>query len=141
MDARLQWRVQRYGWDKAADFYDKTWQAQLWPAQSRMIEAVAPRPGERVLDVACGTGIVSRRIAAMVGASGWVPGTDISAAMVAHATAAADGNLVFRRMDAEALELSDGAFDVVVSQRPGYDLEILLIDPESAGINGRRVLA
>ena len=45
-----------------------------------MIEAVAPRPGERVLDVACGTGIVSRRIAAMVGANGWVLGTDISAA-------------------------------------------------------------
>ena len=39
-------------------------------------------PGERVLDVACGTGLVSLRIAAAVGAAGAVVGTDISGQMV-----------------------------------------------------------
>jgi ubiquinone/menaquinone biosynthesis C-methylase UbiE len=56
--------------------------------------------------------------------------------MVAHATAAADGNRVFRRMDAEALELSDGAFDVAVCAL-GY---MYLPDPEAALRKAFRVL-
>ena len=54
MDARLQRRVQRYGWDKAAALYEGYWQQQLAPAQDRLIALAALQPGERVIDVAAG---------------------------------------------------------------------------------------
>ena len=47
MDPKLQRRVQRYGWDKAADFYEKAWQNQLEPAQARLLEMANLQPGER----------------------------------------------------------------------------------------------
>lgn len=137
MDTKLQRRVQRYGWDKAADFYEKSWQAQLWPAQSRMLKAVMPQPGENVLDVACGPGLISRRIASLVGPEGSVTGTDISAAMVARAiTDAGCANVSFRRMDAEILDLPDEVFDVAVCAL-GY---MYLPDPQAAIGEAFRVL-
>ncbi len=118
MDARLQRRVQRYGWDLAADQYEALWQAQLAPAQDALLAAAALQPGERVLDVACGTGLVTLAAAAAVGPAGEVIGTDISEAMVAragqHALGAGAGNTQFRRMDAEQLDLPDANFDVVL---------------------------
>src|ERR1700756_658329 len=56
--------------------------ASLWAAD--LIDRAAPRPGERVLDVACGTGVVSRLAAARMG-SGRVGGLDINAGMLAVA--------------------------------------------------------
>ena len=82
MDPRLQRRVQRYGWDRAVAAYEQGWRAQLEPAHSLMLDMVALQPGERVLDVACGTGLVSFRMAEAVGAQGAVVGTDISGEMV-----------------------------------------------------------
>ena len=49
---------------------------------NRLVELVRPLPGERVLDVGCGTGLVSNRIAELVGPSGLVVGTDLSHAML-----------------------------------------------------------
>ena len=67
MDAKLQRRIQRYGWDKAADLYEQHWQQQLAPAQNRLLEMADIQPSERVLDVACGTGLVTCRVARQVG--------------------------------------------------------------------------
>ncbi len=118
MDAKLQRRVQRYGWDKAAGDYEDGWRAQLEPAQSLMLDLAALRPGERVLDVACGTGLVSFRIAHEVGADGLVVGTDISGEMVGAARRIAAernvGNVRFERFDAEDLSLDDEPFDVAL---------------------------
>ena len=118
MDSRLQRRVQRYGWDKAAGDYEAGWRAQLEPAQSLMLDLAALRPGERVLDVACGTGLVSFRIAHEVGADGLVVGTDISGEMVGAARRIAAernvGNVRFERFDAEDLSLDDEPFDVAL---------------------------
>ena len=49
MDARLQRRVQRYGWDRAAGCYGSAWQGQLAPAHDLMLALARLRPGEQVL--------------------------------------------------------------------------------------------
>jgi ubiquinone/menaquinone biosynthesis C-methylase UbiE len=118
VDAKLQRRVQRYGWDRAAAHYERFWQRQLAPAQDRLLAHAALRPGERVLDVACGTGLVTFPAAEAVGSAGEVVGTDISDAMVeAGRRGAAERGLAhvrFERREAEALGFPDGAFDVVL---------------------------
>jgi ubiquinone/menaquinone biosynthesis C-methylase UbiE len=137
----LQRRVQRYGWDLAAEVYEGAWNRQLWPAQQRLLEMAALRPGERVLDVACGTGLVSFPAAEAVGGSGSVVGTDISERMtqLAATVAAARGveNARFLRMDAESLDLPDGSFDVVLCA-----LGLMYVpDPDRALAAMHRVLA
>ena len=82
MEPKLQRRVQRYGWDKAAGLYEGYWQRQLEPAQNLLLEMLAPQPGEHVLEVACGTGLVTLRVAEAVGPDGAVVGTDISDGML-----------------------------------------------------------
>ena len=118
MDARFQLRVQRYGWDKAADHYERAWQAQLAPAQKRLLELAALKPGERVLEVACGTGLVTFPAAHAVAAGGEVVATDISEVMVARlqSDAHAQGldNIVTKRVDAEKLDLPEASFDVAL---------------------------
>lgn len=118
MDARLQRRVQRYGWDLAADRYDASWQVSLSSAQATLLEQVDLQPGERVLDVACGTGLVSLSAAVAVGSGGSVLGADISGHMVELARQAAahagQSNAAFERMDAEAITLGDSSFDVAL---------------------------
>jgi ubiquinone/menaquinone biosynthesis C-methylase UbiE len=93
MEAKLQRRVQRYGWDRAAEYYDECWRDPLAPATERLLKLAALAPGERVLDVACGTGVISLSAARAVGARGSVLGLDISQKMVeaAASTAAALG--------------------------------------------------
>jgi ubiquinone/menaquinone biosynthesis C-methylase UbiE len=116
MDHRLQRRVQRYGWDLAADAYEPLWQPLLAAVQAELLACAAPAADERVLDVACGTGLVSFPAAELVGPDGEVLGVDLSAAMVdkARARAARSNatNVRFERMDAERLLLPDGEFDL-----------------------------
>lgn len=119
MDARLQRRVQRYGWDLAADDYEPLWQRQLAPAQAAMLELARPRPGEQVLDVACGTGLITLAAARAVGPDGRVLGVDISDRMVERAARRANtlglgARARFERMDGEALALPDASFDLAL---------------------------
>jgi ubiquinone/menaquinone biosynthesis C-methylase UbiE len=141
MEARLQRRVQRYGWDRAVAAYEQGWRAQLEPAQSLMLDMVGPQHGERVLDVACGTGLVTMRIAEAVGAAGAVVGTDISGQMVEEARriAAERGfdNISFERADAEALPFADATFDAAVC---GLGL-MYVPDPIKALTEMRRLLS
>jgi ubiquinone/menaquinone biosynthesis C-methylase UbiE len=118
MEPKLQRRVQRYGWDRAASSYEQYWRQRLAPAQNRLVELAALQPGERVLDVACGTGLVTFRAAEAVGPSGEVIGTDISRAMVETSQqVAAQRNLEqvrFERADAEDLPFPDNTFNVAL---------------------------
>ena len=118
MEARLQRRVQRYGWNLAASDYEALWQAQLAPAQARVLECAALQPGERVLDIACGTGLVTLPAARAVAPNGSVVGVDLAEAMVDAAQRQAAGgqiaNAEFLRMDAEQLALRDASFDVAL---------------------------
>jgi ubiquinone/menaquinone biosynthesis C-methylase UbiE len=140
LDARLQRRVQRYGWDKAASAYEAGWRDQLAPAQSTMLDSVAWQAGQAVLDIACGTGLVTMQAAARVGPTGTVCGTDISERMVALAQAAAEAqgvtNTCFIRMDAEDLQFEAGTFDLVLCA-----LGLMYLpDPEAALREIHRVL-
>ena len=118
MDARLQRRVQRYGWDLAVQPYAQHWHALLAGVQAELLAQAAPQPGEQVLDVACGTGVFTLALATAVGPAGSVLGVDLSAGMVASAEASAQASGVasarFARMDAEELALPAGSFDLVV---------------------------
>jgi len=118
MDPKLQHRVQRYGWDRAASTYEQSWQKQLEPAQTRLMEMADLKPGENVLDLACGTGLISFRAAAAVGNGGRVTGTDISDGMIEECTRLAAGrglgNATFQRMAAETLSFPDASFDAVL---------------------------
>jgi len=118
MDPRVQRRVQRYGWDKAAGFYESFWRQQLAPAQTRLLELAALRPGDRVIDIACGTGLVTFPAARAVGPTGHVLATDISDAMVdAVREESSRHGLAWiepARMDAEALSCPDGSFDAAL---------------------------
>jgi ubiquinone/menaquinone biosynthesis C-methylase UbiE len=140
VDARLQRRVQRYGWDLAAAAYEPLWQPQLACAQAALLARAALAPGERVLDVACGTGLVALAAAEAVGPDGRVVGVDLSGRMVdaarqrAHARGAAHAR--FARMDAERLDLPDAAFDVALCA-----LGLMYVpDPAQALREMRRVL-
>ena len=116
MEPRLQRRVQRYGWDKAAVAYETYWHRQLAPAQRHLIEMAELKLGETVLDVACGTGLVSFPAAEAVGPGGKLLGTDISGEMVAvasaRAAAAGLSQAAFLRADGESLDLPEESFDV-----------------------------
>ena len=59
------------------------------PCARNFIQAADPKPGERVLDVGCGTGIVAREVASRLGTTGAVTGIDLSSNMLAVARAAA----------------------------------------------------
>ena len=140
MDPRLQRRVQRYGWDKAVGAYEAGWRAQLEPAQSLMLDMAGLRAGQRVLDVACGTGLVSFRIAEAIGGDGAVVGTDISGEMVEAARRIAEergtGNARFERSDAEDLSFEGESFDAALC---GLGL-MYVPDPVKALSEMRRVL-
>jgi SAM-dependent methyltransferase len=106
----------------------------------RFLATLQPRSGIRVLDVACGTGIVARRIARVVGPSGRVTGLDLNPGMleVARATAERDGVVIDCHTGrAESLPFADASFDLVVCQQ---GLQFTL-DKSAAVAEMRRVLA
>ena len=110
------------------------------PPGERAIERLAPRPGERIMDVGCGGGPTSLALGARVGPSGAVVGIDISPGMVAGATRRAEeagvGNATFRVADAQVADLGAGTFDAAFS-RFGV---MFFADPVAAFANIRRAL-
>lgn len=86
-------------------------------AMARLLAIAAVEPGDRVLDVACGPGIVACEIAR---GGAQVTGVDLTPAMIAQARArqASLGlaNLDWQVADATRLPFADGAFDVVVTR-------------------------
>jgi ubiquinone/menaquinone biosynthesis C-methylase UbiE len=117
MNPELQRRVQRYGWDKAAEYYENCWQAQLKPAHDLLLEVCNIQPNEHILDVAAGTGLITFRMAEKVGPSGKIVATDISDEMVKIGTLLTQSkgcnNVHFERMDAEDLSCDNNTFDLV----------------------------
>jgi len=88
------------------------------PVAEDLIEAAGLQPGERVLDVACGTGVLTRLAAGRVGTSGTVAGLDVHPGMlaVARASTPAGKSISWYEASAEAMPLPDSSFDVVLCQ-------------------------
>jgi ubiquinone/menaquinone biosynthesis C-methylase UbiE len=116
MKPELQRRIQRYGWDKAAEYYENCWQAQLKPAHDLLLEVSNIQPNEHIIDIAAGTGLITFRMAEKAGPSGFILATDISDEMVGIGTALASTKgftkVQFKRMDAEQLSCNDASFDL-----------------------------
>jgi len=110
-------------WQEAADAWDRFGpeiRAWLGPATLEMLDMAGVSHGQRVLDLAAGAGDQTLQIAERVGPGGHVLATDLSPAILAHAStnARAQGhfNVETRTMDGENLELPNESFDVVVSR-------------------------
>lgn len=88
------------------------------PVADDLMAVANLQPGERVLDVACGTGVVTRLAAEQVGASGSVTGLDINPGMLEVAASAtpSDLSIDWHEANAESMPFSDCSFDVVLCQ-------------------------
>ena len=92
----------------------ETYEQYLGPAIAdpwtrALLEYAAPQPGERALDVACGTDSVARHVAPMVGTSG--------KAVARALPAPAGATIAWLEGNAISLDLPDDAFDLVLCQQ------------------------
>jgi SAM-dependent methyltransferase len=123
---------QAYG-GPAPEAYEKFFVPAIGgPLAHDLIAEAALRPGERVLDVACGTGVVSRLAAERVGVGGSVAALDLNASMLdveRTVPAPAAPPIRWYESTAESMPLPDGAFDVVLCQ-----LGLQFIDDRAAAV-------
>jgi SAM-dependent methyltransferase len=112
MSEREAWQVA----DDAAVLYEQSFVPALFARSAAILADVASiAPGDRVLDVGCGTGIVAREAAQRVGADGRVVGLDLNPRMLEVARRVAP-EIEWRHGDAGDLPFESNDFDVVVSQ-------------------------
>jgi len=108
----------RATFDAIADYYDQSGVPYFAPTAAGLVEALAPRPGDRALDIGCGRGAVSVLLAEAVGPSGRLTAVDLSPAMVAHTRALLErtgGEFEVAVMDAADPGLPAASFDVVAA--------------------------
>lgn len=100
----------------AAEIYEAFFVPALfggWP--THVLKAASVQRGDAVLDVACGTGVLARAAAKLVGSAGSVVGVDINEGMLAVAERKAPA-ITWKVVPAEALPFGEATFDRVVSQ-------------------------
>lgn len=117
MKPELQRRIQRYGWDKAAEYYENCWQDQLKPSHDLLLEIANIQPNENILDISAGTGLITFRMSEKLGRTGEIIATDISDEMISIGTKTVNSknipNVSFERMDAENLSFKGNSFNLV----------------------------
>jgi ubiquinone/menaquinone biosynthesis C-methylase UbiE len=130
------WEQMAAGWDG--------WNAMLAeagrPVTDQMVQALAPKPGETILELAGGAGVSGFAAASLMGGEGRLIMTDFAEKMV-EAQRRRGGelgfdNIDYRVMDAERIDLEDDSVDGVLC-RWGY---MLMADPAAALRETRRVL-
>lgn len=99
-------------------FYDRYLGPVLFePYAADLVSRLPAAEGLRVLELACGTGIVTRRLREALPDSATLVATDLNEPMIAYAREAVPAaGIVWQQADAQALAFDDGAFDVVVCQ-------------------------
>jgi ubiquinone/menaquinone biosynthesis C-methylase UbiE len=117
--AGMDWSTQ--GGSGPASYEEFLVPAMFAPFAERLVEHAGVRSGSRVLDVACGTGAVSRVASRHAGTDGSVTGVDLGepTLAVARAWPVDDGAapISYVQSDATALALDDRAFDVALCQQ------------------------
>lgn len=130
------WAGVAVAWGQHSAFVD----ARGAEVTAKMLERVMPRPGERVLELACGPGSVGLAAAELVAPGGEVVLSDVAAEMTSIALARAGerglGNVSSRVLDLERIDEPDASYDVVLC-REGL---MLVPDPGRAAREIRRVL-
>lgn len=117
MEAERAWQLDVAG---ARSYEEFLVSALLDPWAGDLVDAVGVREGERVVDVACGTGIVARHAARRVGPAGSVDGVDVNPAMLTVArevTADAVPAIRWHEAPAERLPFDAASFDVALCQQ------------------------
>ena len=114
-----QWQVT----GNAAETYERALVPAVFAPWAPQVVALAdPQPGERVLDIACGTGLIARLAAERVGRTGNVTGLDLNPGMLSFAASitspdpATSAPITWREASATNMPLPDAAFDVVYCQ-------------------------
>jgi SAM-dependent methyltransferase len=124
------------GWVKWHDWND----GAMAPVTRWVCEAADVAPGQTVLDLGSGTGIPALALARRVGNQGQVIASDVSAEMLEAASENARrsslSNLLFREMNADAIDLPDASVDLVTSTF----LLMFRPEPEKTVAEARRVL-
>jgi len=120
------WSEVAAGWERR----DPWVSAGSKPVTEKLLERLAPRRGEAVLELGGGVGEVGRAVAERVGPEGSVLTTDQSEAMVEVARRHGEGieNLSFRPADAQATGLPEASFDGVVGRF------VLMLAPDPAAV-------
>lgn len=123
----------RAGYDRSAGSYDARFEALQTPKHVAALARLPVAPGERVLDVGCGTGLLAARLR-----HAHVVGLDLSAGMLARARS----SLVPVQGDARALPFRDASFDVAFAVTallvPVRDLERALLELRRVLVPGGR---
>jgi SAM-dependent methyltransferase len=113
---RTQWQVS----GSAPEIYQRDLVPAVFGPWARLVVDFADlQPGDHVLDVACGTGVVARVAAEKVGERGAVDAVDLNPGMLAVARslpASRGATVEWRQADAGALPFADQAFDAVLCQ-------------------------
>lgn len=104
-----------------AEMYESFYGPAIFePCTRVLLERVPPRPGEAVLDLACGTGQVARRAASLVGDEGRVVALDVNPGMLEVGRSLPrppGGPVEWVEGDAVSLDLPDRSFDLVLCQQ------------------------
>lgn len=102
------------------------------PASGELLGTADLKVGERVVDVACGTGVITRLAAEKVGTTGAVTGVDVAPDMieVAKATPAAGAPIDWHEDDAASLQLPDESYDVALCQ-----MGLMFIEDRAAALS------
>jgi SAM-dependent methyltransferase len=125
----------------AAETYDEVLVPRLFtPCATGLLQRLGLRAGETLLDIACGTGIVVRLAAPLLGSGGHVIGRDLNEAMIeqarSHALPPGSASVAFGVSPAAPLDLDDVSVDAVTCQQ-GLQF---FPDPDAALAEMRRCL-
>ncbi len=115
MSANTEWQLS----GNAAELYEEYLVPTIFiPWAQHLLAKTTPRPGDSVLDVACGTGIVARMAKARVGETGRVVGVDLNGGMLDVAKSIApDGSIDWVQADVADIPLPDQSFDLAYCQQ------------------------
>ena len=103
--------------DNPAWVYERNQVKAIFEPWARLlIDLARPQPGERVLDAACGTGVIARLVAPMAGPTGKTVGLDFDPQMIEVAKALGP-DTEWHQGDLQSLMFADEAFDLVICQQ------------------------